>query len=316
MSHIVILESLGISSEALSAFKAPFEEKGHVFSEYSRTTDTDLMIRQAADADALIIANMPLPGDVIRSCAKLRFIDVAFTGVDHVDLSAAREHRIAVSNASGYSTEAVAEWTIGAALSLLRNFVAVETRCRTGQTKDGLVGSELRGKTVGVIGYGKIGRRSAELFHAFGCSILANSRTHRDDAPAYVTQTSLDDLLTRSDIVVLHCPLNSTTQHLIDAKHLSAMKRTAILINAARGPVVVTQDLADALNAGVIAGSCVDVFDREPPLDPAEPMLNCKNCLVTPHIAFASAESMHLRAQIVFDNLYAWMSGHPQNVVL
>lgn len=316
MSHIVILESLGISREELSALKAPFEKKGHVFSEYPRTADTDLMLRQTADADALIIANMPLPGNVIRGCGKLRFIDVAFTGVDHVDLSAARERHIAVSNASGYSTEAVAEWTLGAALSLLRNLAAVEARCRAGLTKDGLVGSELRGKTVGVIGYGKIGRRSAELFHAFGCPVLAYSRTRRDNVPAYVTQTSLDELLARSDLVVLHCPLNSSTQHMIDAKRLSAMKRTAILINAARGPVVVTQDLADALNAGVIAGACVDVFDREPPLDPAEPLLSCKNCLVTPHVAFASAESMRLRAQMVFDNLSAWMDGHPQNVVL
>ena len=316
MSKIVIMESLGISAQELAQRKKPIEEMGHTFVDYPRTTDIPTLIEEAKDADAMILANMPMPGQVIRSCENLKFIDVAFTGVDHVDLAAAKEKGIAVSNASGYSNEAVAELVLGMALNILRNVSAVEARCRAGQTKDGLVGSELKGKTVGIIGYGKIGRRSAELFHAFGCPILAQSRSFKEDAPDYVTQVSQEELLKQSDIVVLHCPLNDSTRGMINAEKLALMKKTAILINVARGPVVVTQDLADALNNGTIAAAGVVVFDKEPPLDLSEPLLNCKNCLVTPHVAFASQESMSLRAQIVFDNLAAWMQGNQQNVIL
>lgn len=316
MSKIVIMESLGISAEELEMRKKPFEEKGHTFVVYPRTTDIPTLIEQAKDADAMIIANMPMPDTVIRECKNLKFIDVAFTGVDHVGLDAAKEKGIAVSNASGYSNEAVAELVIGMSLNLLRNVSAVENRCRFGQTKDGLVGSELKGKTVGIIGYGKIGRRSGELFHAFGCKILAQNRSYKEDAPEYVEQVSQDELLRHSDIVVLHCPLNDSTRGMIYAEKLALMKSSAILINVARGPVVVAQDLANALNNNVIAAAGVDVFDKEPPLDANEPLLNCKNCLVTPHIAFASKESMSLRAEIVFDNLDAWLSGKQKNIIL
>lgn len=316
MSKIVIMESLGISNADLAAFCKPFEEKGHRFEVFPRTTDIPTLIAQAKDADSMILANMPMPGDVIRSCENLKFIDVAFTGVDHVGLDAAREKGIAVSNASGYSNEAVAELVLGMALNLLRNVSAVEARCRAGQTKEGLVGSELKGKTVGIIGYGKIGSRSAELFHAFGCKVLAQSRSHKANAPEYVEQVSQEELLKRSDIVVLHCPLNDSTRGMINAEKIALMKKSAILINVARGPVVVAQDLADALNNGVIAAAGIDVFDKEPPLDLNEPLLNCKNCLVTPHVAFASKESMILRAGIVFDNLASWMEGNQKNVIL
>lgn len=316
MSKIVIMESLGISAEELALRKKPFEEKGHTFVDFPRTTDIPTLIAQAKDADAMIIANMPMPGQVISSCDQLKFIDVAFTGVDHVGLDAAKEKGIAVSNASGYSNEAVAELVLGMALSILRNVSAVEARCRAGLTKDGLGGSELKGKTVGIIGFGKIGSRSAELFHAFGCKILAQSRSRKENAPEYVEQVSQEELLKRSDIVVLHCPLNNSTRGMINAEKIALMKKTAILINVARGPVVVAQDLADALNNGTIAAAGIDVFDKEPPLDLNEPLLNCKNCLVTPHVAFATKESMSLRAEIVFDNLAAWMNGNQKNVIL
>ena len=316
MSKIVILESLAVSDEKMRALKAPFEAQGHVFEEYARSADTQTLIRQAQDADALIIANMPLRGEVIRACGKLKYIDVAFTGVDHVDLAAAREMGVKVSNASGYSNESVAELVIGMALSLLRNIPAVEARCREGKTMAGLMGSELRGKTVGIIGLGKIGTRTAELMHAFGAKILAQSRTKHTGAAEYITQVSQEELLRQSDIVVLHCPLNDSTRGMIDAEKLAMMKPSAYLINVARGPVVVAADLAAALNQGVIAGAAVDVFDKEPPLDASEPLLNCKNCLVTPHIAFASKESMSIRAEIVFDNLASWMAGQQKNVIL
>ena len=316
MSKIVIMEPLGISAEELAMRKKPFEDKGHTFADFPRSTSVSTLIEQAKDADAMIIANMPMPAEVIRSCPNLKFIDVAFTGVDHVGLDAAKEKGIAVSNASGYSNEAVSELVLGMVLGILRRIRSVEDRCRTGQTKDGLVGSELKGKTVGIIGFGKIGTRSAELFHAFGCNILANSRTKKANAPDYVNQVSQETLLKESDIVVLHCPLNDSTRGMINADKLSMMKKSAILINVARGPVVVAQDLADALNNGTIAAAGIDVFDKEPPLPADEPLINCSNCLVTPHVAFATKESMTLRAEIVFDNLQAWMDGRQKNVIL
>lgn len=313
--NVVLMEGLGVSPAELAARKAPFEAEGHVFREYPRSTDISVLIEEAKNADAMILANMPMPAEVIRACPKLKFIDVAFTGVDHVGLEAARERGITVSNASGYSTEAVAELALGMVLSMARNLRAVEDRCRTGGTKDGLVGWELKGKTVGIVGLGKIGTRSAELFHAFGCSVLAHSRTLHADAADYVEQTTLEELLRRSDIVVLHCPLNASTRNLIDAEQLAIMKTTAILVNVARGPVVNEKALADALSRGVIAGACLDVFPQEPPLDPLSPALTAPNTLVTPHVAFATKESMSLRAEIVFDNLRKWLDGTPQNIV-
>lgn len=264
----------------------------------------------------MILANMPMPNEVIRACDKLKFIDVAFTGVDHVGLEAAKEKGIAVSNASGYSNEAVAELALGMALSIYRNLRQVEVRCREGATKDGLVGYEIKGKTVGIVGLGKIGSRSAELFHVLGAKIVSSSRTVHPEVPGYVEQLSLEELLKVSDIVILHCPLNDSTRGLINKEKLNLMKKNAVLINMARGPVVVSQDLADALAQGVIAGAGIDVFDKEPPLDLDEPLLAAPNTLLTPHVAFATHESMTLRAEIVFDNLQAWMNGEQKNVIL
>lgn len=316
MSKIVIMESLGISAEELAARKAPFEAQGHVFVDYPKTTDPAKLIEEAKDADAMILANMPMPADVLRKCDKLKFIDVAFTGVDHVGLDAAKEKNIAVSNASGYSNEAVSELVIGTTLSLARNLRSVEDRCREGKDKTGLVGWEIKGKTVGIIGLGKIGTRTAELFHAFGATVLAQSRTHHDGIAEYIEQVTQEELLRRSDIVVLHCPLNDSTRGMINAEKLAMMKPTALLVNVARGPVVVEKDLAVALENGVIAGAAIDVFDKEPPLDTASPILHVPNCLVTPHVAFATQQSMSLRAEIVFDNLAKWMEGHHINTIL
>lgn len=316
MSKIVIMESLGISAEELAARKAPFEAQGHVFVDYLKTTDPAKLIEETKDADAMILANMPMPADVLRKCDKLKFIDVAFTGVDHVGLDAAKEKNIAVSNASGYSNEAVSELVIGTTLSLARNLRSVEDRCREGKDKTGLVGWEIKGKTVGIIGLGKIGTRTAELFHAFGATVLAQSRTHHDGIAEYIEQVTQEELLRRSDIVVLHCPLNDSTRGMINAEKLAMMKPTALLVNVARGPVVVEKDLASALENGVIAGAAIDVFDKEPPLDTASPILHAPNCLVTPHVAFATQQSMSLRAEIVFDNLAKWMEGHQINTIL
>ncbi len=315
MKKVVIMESLGISAEEMSALQGSFAGEAE-FTEYPKTADVSVMIDEAKDADAIMIANMPLPGEVIEACENLQFIDVAFTGVDHVGLEAARARGIRVSNASGYSDEAVAELVIGLAVSVLRNIPQTQERLRAGGTKDGLVGSELKGKTAGIIGYGRIGSRTGELLHAFGCHILAHSRTFHPEYPDHVEQVSLDDLLRRSDIAVLHCPLNDSTRGMIDYEKLRLMKRSAILINAARGPVTNEDDLARALSEGVIAGAAIDVFSQEPPLSPDTPLLHAPNTLLTPHIAFASRESMQLRARIVFDNLRAWLDGGQNNVIL
>ena len=312
---IAIMESLGISNEELKNCMEPFEQEGHTFCVYEKTTDVDKLIEQAKDADMMILANMPMPAAVLEACPNLKFVDIAFTGVDHVAMDVVRSRGIVASNASGYSNEAVAELGVGMVIGLLRNIPQVADRCRAGLTKDGLVGCELKGKTVGIIGLGKIGKRSAELYHAFGCSILASSRSVHADYPEYIHQVSRQELLEQSDVVILHCPLNDSTRGMIDKTALESMKPTAVLVNLARGPVVKTQDLADALNNGVIAGAAIDVFDKEPPLDLEEPLLHAKNTIVTPHIAFASKESMSLRAQIVFENLRCFLDGSPVNVV-
>lgn len=312
--NVVLLESLGIPEEELRRHTEVLERAGHTFHAYARTADTGKLITEARDADVLMLANMPLKGEVIRACPKLRFIDVAFTGVDHVDLDAARERGIQVSNAAGYSTEAVAELTLCMMLSLLRSVPQVEQRCRSGGTKDGLVGSELRGKTVGIVGLGAIGQRVAGLCRAFGCEVLGYKRhvTGEEGVPC----VPLDELLSRSDIVTLHCPLNDASRGLMNADRIGLMKPGSLLINAARGPVVDSQALADALESGHLAGAGIDVFETEPPLDPAHPLLHAPHTLVTPHVAFASKESMTLRADIVFENLTSWMNGQQINRIL
>ena len=313
---IVLLESLGVSEETLAACAKPLTDAGHTFVAYPKDTDPQVQIERAKDADILMIANMPLSGEVIRACKNLKFIDVAFTGVDHVDLDAAKEMGVKVSNAAGYSTQAVAEIALCMMLSLLRNIPQVEQRCRQGQTKDGLVGCELRGKTVGIVGAGAIGCRTAELCHAFGCKVLGYKRHVTGKEPSFIEFVSLDELLQQSDIVSLHCPINEESKHLINAQSIAKMKQGAYLINTARGPVVDSQALADALNSGYLAGAGIDVFEKEPPLSTDHPLLHSKNTIVTPHVAFASAESMVARAQIVFDNIQSYLNGNQKNIIL
>lgn len=314
--NIVLLESLGVPEEVLNACAKPLVDAGHTFKAYPKDADPKVQIERAKDADVIMIANMPLSGEVISACPNLKYIDVAFTGVDHVDLDAARAKGVKVSNAAGYSNEAVAELTLCMMLALLRNVPQVEARCRAGQTKDGLVGVELMGKTVGIVGVGAIGTRTAELCHAFGCKVLGNKRHVRGDEPDYIEFVSLEELLSRSDIVSLHCPLNEDSRGMINKDTIAKMKPGALLINAARGPVVDSQALADALNNGDLGGAGIDVFETEPPLNLDHPLLHSKNTIVTPHVAFASAESMETRCKIVFDNIAQWMDGHQTNIIL
>lgn len=314
--NIVLLEPLGVSDAVLDSFVRPLTDGGHTFTAYPKDTDPQKQIERAKDADVIMIANMPLSGEVISACPNLKFIDVAFTGVDHVDLDACRARGVKVSNAAGYSTQAVAELAVCMALSLLRNVPQVEERCRAGQTKDGLVGSELRGKTVGIVGVGAIGTRAAELFHAFGCKVLGYKRHVTGEEPCFIQFVPMDALLAQSDIVSLHCPLNDSSRGLIGAENIAKMKRGALLINMARGPVVDSQALADALDSGDLGGAGIDVFETEPPLDVGHPLLHSRNTIVTPHVAFASKESMEARCKIIFDSLQSWIDGNQVNVIL
>ena len=314
---IVLLESLGIPAELLKSYADKLEAKGHTFAAYEKNTDAQVQIDRAQDADVIMIANMPLKGEVIRACKNLKFINVAFTGVDHVDLAAAKEMGVKVSNASGYSTQSVAELALGMMLSLLRNVPQVEERCRAGKTKDGLVGTELRGKTVGIVGAGAIGQNTGRLCKAFGCKVIAYNHRPKQAAEGTIDEfVDLDTLTRDSDIISLNCPLNDSTRGMFDAERIAMMKKTAILINVARGPVVDSRALADALNEGRIAGAGIDVFETEPPLDVNHPLLHTPNTIVTPHVAFASKESMALRAQIVFDSLDSFIAGKQVNVIL
>lgn len=314
---IVLLESLGIPAELLKSYADKLEAKGHTFAAYEKNTDAQVQIDRAKDADVIMIANMPLKGEVIRACKNLKFINVAFTGVDHVDLAAAKEMGVKVSNASGYSTQSVAELALGMMLSLLRNVPQVEERCRAGKTKDGLVGTELRGKTVGIVGAGAIGQNTGRLCKAFGCKVIAYNHRPKQAAEGTIDEfVDLDTLTRESDIISLNCPLNDSTRGMFDFGRIAMMKKTAILINVARGPVVDSRALADALNEGRIAGAGIDVFETEPPLDVNHPLLHTPNTIVTPHVAFASKESMALRAQIVFDSLDSFLVGKQVNVIL
>lgn len=305
---IVLLEGLGVSRETLQKHARRLEAMGHMFTVYERDPDPGVQAERCRDADVLMLANMPLAPSALEAAKELKFINVAFTGVDHIPMAQARQRGIAVSNASGYATQAVAELSISFMIQLLRNVAETEARCRGGGTKDGLVGNLLCGKTVGIVGAGAIGRKTAALCKAFGCVVTAFSRSAVRDA-AIDRQTSLEELLGEADIVSLHCPLTEETKGLIGEAQLRLMKKSAILINTARGGVVDSTALARALTEGRIAGAACDVFETEPPLPADHPLLHCPNTIVTPHIGFASAESMEQRADIVFENLYSWLDG-------
>lgn len=214
---IVILEPLGITAEKLAAASAAVEAKGHTLVAYdTKTENQEELAQRGKDADVIIIANQPLRKNVLEKCENLKFLSIAFTGVDHVDVEYCRERGIAVSNAAGYSTNAVAELAFGLAVSVLRNIPACDSVCRQEGTKTGLVGSELYGKTFGVVGTGAIGCKVANIAQAFGCQVVAYSRSKKPELEALgVSYLSLEELLRTSDIVSLHVPLNDQTKGLI-----------------------------------------------------------------------------------------------------
>ena len=313
---ITLLEPLGIPAQVLAQYQASLESKGHTFTAYSdKTTDPAELIRRTGESDIAIIANNPYPAEVVAAAPNLKMLDVAFTGIDHVALEACKEKGIMICNAAGYSTQCVAELAIGLVIACLRNLSACETATRTGGVGGPLRGREIGGRTVGIVGTGAIGTMTARLFQAFGAKVIAYSRTVRPEVEAMgVEYVTLEELMAQSDIVSVHVPNNQETKGMISKELIAAMKPSAIFINVARGAIVDNAALAEALNAGKIAGAGIDVFDMEPPIPEDYPLLHAKNAVLTPHVAFATDESMLRRAEIVFQNVEAYLAGSPENV--
>lgn len=314
---IALLEPLAIRSETLDAFVTKIKTLGHEITVYNdRDPSPEGLRARSQGMDAVIIANTPYREDVLETCPDLRYIDVAFTGVDHIDVDYCRKKGIQVSNASGYSDICVAELAFGMMLSLSRCMVQCDQAVRDGKDKTGLVGTELAGKTLGVIGTGKIGTRVISIARAFGMDVIAYSRTVKPELEAMgVKYLPLAEVMAQSDIVTLHTPNNAETKGLISKELIEKMKPSATFINTARGPIVDSQALADALNAGKLRAAGIDVFEMEPPIPADHPLVTAKNVLLAPHVAFATKEAMERRAEIVFENMLAWLNGDIRNQI-
>lgn len=307
--NIVCVESLGISREHFETLREHYASMGHEFTYYmDRKEDEETLAQRMKDADVAVISNIKLTETVLKQCTKLKYLSVAFTGLDHIDLKYCSNHGIKVQNAAGYSTTAVSELAVGMMLDLLRNIVTLNEAIRQGGSRGTFLGRELRGKTVGIVGTGAIGTATARLLLAFGAKVIAWSRTERPEVKALgVTYMPLDDLLRQSDIVSLHVPLCDETRGLIGERALSLMKPTALLVNTARGPVCDIAAVGKALVESRIAGAAFDVFEQEPPLPINHLLLSTNRCLVTPHVAFATKESFAARADIVFGHVDQWL---------
>ena len=311
---LVIIEPLGVEKERLlSMAEEALKGRAEIIYYDTRVTDTQELIRRGQDADVIVVSNLPLNGEVIRGCRNLKLLSVAFTGVDHIDMEACKKQGVTVCKCAGSSTGAVADLVFGLLIGLYRNLISCDSVCRREGTKDGLVGFELEGKTFGVIGTGAIGLRVAKIAKAFGCRVLAYSRTVKE-LPG-ITYVDMDRLLEESDIISLHVPLNDKTRGMIGDKELGKMKKTAVLINTARGSIVDSKALAEALKEGRLAGAGVDVFEQEPPVPSDHPLFSAPNTIVTPHAAFATKEAMVKRAVTVFENVDFYLKGTPRNVM-
>lgn len=278
----------------------PLKKQGHEVVVYP-DRKPELNIERASGADVVVESNMPLRKDFLDACPNLKMLSIAFTGLDHIDMEECRRRGIVVKNAAGYSTEAVAEETICMMIGLYRHVIENDKITRSCKGPSIAPGREIAGKTVGIIGMGAIGQRTAALAQAFGCKVIAWNRTPRQVAG--VAFVDKETLLKESDIVALHIALNDETRNFLTAKDFALMKPTAVVVNAARGPVVNTLDLAEALKKGVIAGAACDVYDGEPPLKEDNPMLAAPNTMLLPHIGFATKEAFILRLGIVINNI-------------
>ncbi|MGP6139779.1 2-hydroxyacid dehydrogenase [Jeotgalibaca sp. A127] len=311
---IKLLEPLNVSEDLINELAQPLKDMGHEFVYYpTKTTDIDELKKRSEHADVIMIANNPYPREVIESNPELKLINVAFTGFDHVQLD---NHNIKMCNASGYANTAVAELAIGLVLDVYRRITKGNEELRKPNFSGPFQGAEIKDKVVGIIGAGKIGLETAQLFKAFGATVIADDFMPTEEGKELgITYLPQDEVFKQADIVSLHVPLLPSTKGLVGKEKLEMMKPTAILINCARGPIVDNAALAQALNDGTIAGAGIDVFDMEPPIPQDYPLLQAKNAVLTPHVGFLTNEAMVRRAMIAFDNTIAYLNGNPINIV-
>jgi len=287
---------------------------------YDRTGPEEVLSR--AEGTEIVLTNKTvLSSDVIEQLPGLKYIGVLATGYNVVDIEAAGERGIVVTNVPAYSTPSVAQMVFAHLLNLTHHVGHHARTVRSGRWSSNpdfcywdtpLI--ELAGLTMGIIGFGRIGRTIAKLALAFGMKVTAYDIVTLADMPEGCQLVGLDDVFRNSDVVSLHCPLTPQTEKVVNKQRLALMKKTAFLINAGRGPLVDEQALADALNNGKIAGAGLDVLSSEPP-DKDNPLLKAKNCFITPHIAWATRSARQRLLKVVVDNVAAFLAGKPQNVV-
>jgi glycerate dehydrogenase len=285
-------------------------------------TPENLVVPRAREAEALLTTRTPLSEQTLTQLKRLRYIGAMFTGYEEIDLLAARELKVLVTNVPTYGTTSVAQLVFALLLEHCHHVALHSAATHAGEWsqspdfsfwKTPLI--ELWGKVMGIIGFGRIGRQVGEIAVAMGMRVIAADAGRRN-APQWpgFRWCDVDELLPVADVVSLHCPLLPQTRGMINAASLSKMKPEAFLINTSRGPLVVEQDLADALNHGRLAGAAVDVLSSEPP-KPDNPLLHAKNCIVTPHIAWATKEARMRLIETVVTNLHAFLENRPVNVV-
>ena len=288
---------------------------------FDRTPESDVVAR-AHGAEIVLTTRAPISAATIAQLTSLRYIGVVFTGYDQIDLKAARDRNIVVTNVPTYGTASVAQLVFALLLELCHHVALHSEATHAGEWshssdfsfwKTPLV--ELQDKTMGIVGFGRIGRGVAEIAVAIGMRVIASDAA-RENAPSWpgFRWCDLDELMAAADVVSLHTPLLPETHGIINAAALSKMKPSAFLINTSRGPLIVEKDLADALNAGRVAGAALDVLSNEPPSFD-NPLLRARNCVVTPHIAWATREARTRLVGIAVANLKAFLEGHPVNVV-
>lgn len=315
--QITILDGYALNPGDLSW--EPFNQLGSV-TIYDRTP-VGLILERAKDADVVLTNKVPLSRATLEALPNLKYIGVLATGYNIIDVAAARERNVTVSNVPGYSTDSVAQLAFALLLELTNEVGHLSAEVRNGrwtESEDWCFWDapqiELAGKTMGIIGYGTIGRKMAELAVAFGMNVLAVSRTPKSSVNHSVRFCSMEEVFPAADVISIHCPLTKETEGLINAERLAKMKSTAYLLNTARGPIVRDQDLADALNAGVIAGAGIDVLSVEPPRA-GNPLFQARNCVITPHIAWGTTEARKRLMARVLSNLQAFLAGQPVDVV-
>ena len=287
---------------------------------YDRTSPEQVLERSIG-AEALITNKTVLTSDHMDALPNLKYIGVLATGYNVVDINAAKEHNIVVTNIPAYSTQSVAQMVFAHLLNITQRvgyYSKENTNGRWAKNQDfcywdtNLI--ELAGKKIGIVGFGNIGQATARIALAMGMKGLAYTSKNQADLPTGILKVDLDELFSASDVISLHCPLTPETKELVNTKRLNMMKKNAILINTGRGPLINEKDLADALNKESIAGAGLDVLSTEPPLAD-NPLLTAKNCFITPHIAWATYEARTRLMQIAIDNLKSYMEGNIINNV-